>query len=577
MKKFKFVQYLILLLLFIFFVSVYPETNAGAQSSRMATVFSPKTGMRKAIKIGDPLAFAGGFMLETPNNNYIQYWVNRLTNADSKPITDEELNYIPEDAWYRVIPNIINEVPRGTGLLGSGEPQVTATVVCRGEDCLQYLEDPLLGYSVVTRYRTRLSSSMTSSQTTVPVSSVSTFDDTTLTIDLLGGKIFLSVEPGTSREEIIKCTAVSSTTWSSCTRGLAFSGTSESAVTANQKTHNAGSIVVMSNVHYVYEQLADKDTAETFSGIKTFSNYPLGPGTAPTSSSQLADKLYVDGVVNQGAATSSETIGGISELATQIENASSTPFDNNNTHVQNSEHSTSTPNPTVNPGLWDVWSENDGRISQNWIDKTEQLIWTGDFQTSSSTDTKLLITNATTTGTFNVDGNISLGVGNYIFPVSMPTTTAATSSFSGANITQTIFSRTIPADAMGNAGVIKLEIKGKLQVTSGTAYRFDVQYGGENMCSWSANTTAAPEFFANCWIIAQNSKTAQRASGIMWAGGNDYTWGTASQTVFSTTTDKTVNSAVAQTLAIIGRTGNNAGDHIDMTFAIPYVTKLTIP
>lgn len=34
-----------------------------------ATVFNPKTGERKVVTVGDPNAFTGGFVLETPNNN----------------------------------------------------------------------------------------------------------------------------------------------------------------------------------------------------------------------------------------------------------------------------------------------------------------------------------------------------------------------------------------------------------------------------------------------------------------------------------------------------------------------------
>lgn len=108
------------------------------------------------------------------------------------------------------------------------------------------------GANPVTRYQTTLSQSVTSSQNTIPVSSVTTFDGTTLTADILGAEVFLSIEPGSSREEIVRCTGISSTTFTGCNRGLAFSGNDTSEVAANKKAHNAGSVVIMSNVHYVY-------------------------------------------------------------------------------------------------------------------------------------------------------------------------------------------------------------------------------------------------------------------------------------------------------------------------------------
>jgi hypothetical protein len=162
-----------------------------------------------------------------------------------------------------------------------------------------------VGFSVVSRYKSTLSTSMTSAQTTVPVSSITTFDGHTLTMADLGTEVFLTVEPGSAREEITKCTSISSLSWAGCTRGLAFYGTSTAAVTANQKAHNAGSVVVMSNVHYVYEELADKDSAETIGGIKTFSNFPsIATSTAlPTADGQFATKRYAD-TVGAGGFTS---------------------------------------------------------------------------------------------------------------------------------------------------------------------------------------------------------------------------------------------------------------------------------
>lgn len=134
------------------------------------------------------------------------------------------------------------------------------------QDCFKAFSGEVLGFSVITRYRTTLSSSMTSSQTTIPVSSMKTFDGDAITMAMLGSKVYLTVEPGSNREEIIKCTGISGSSWTGCTRGLAFSGTDETSVAANRKAHNAGSTVVISNVHYVYEELIDKDTNATSTG-----------------------------------------------------------------------------------------------------------------------------------------------------------------------------------------------------------------------------------------------------------------------------------------------------------------------
>ena len=315
-----------------------------------ATVFDPITAERKVVEVGDPHAFDGGFLLETPTNNF--------DHLESETV---------------VIP---------------------CTVELCGEDA-----DERFGFSVITRYRTRLSSSMTSTQTTVPVASLNTFDDTTIDVNTLGGKIFLSIESGTAREEIVKCTDESSTAFTGCTRGLAFSGTSESAVTANQKTHNAGSIVVMSNVHYVYEQLTDKDAEETIGGVKTFSNLPLytnGATVVPTSSAQLATKYYVDNV-GAGGATASN-IGGGKTLRT------------NSTVPETFDVNTSTPDLSfiIEENKFEINTSTGGKIDSFWSNRYNATGTKESMITASSTVTqKLLVTgNATTTATLDIRGDL---------------------------------------------------------------------------------------------------------------------------------------------------------------------------
>ena len=95
-------------------------------------------------------------------------------------------------------------------------------------------------------------------------------------------KIYLNIEPGGKKEELVVCTGISGNSWTGCTRGLAFSGTDESSVVENQYNHSQGSVVVMSNIHFVYNQFVDKinPTAES-------------PYT-PTSDYNLATKKWVE-------------------------------------------------------------------------------------------------------------------------------------------------------------------------------------------------------------------------------------------------------------------------------------------
>lgn len=132
-----------------------------------------------------------------------------------------------------------------------------------------------IGVSVVTGYEKTLRTSMNSTQTTVPASSMLLRDGSTLTISDLDNQVFLVIEPGKSREEIVMCTGISSNDFTGCTRGLAFSGTSTVAVAANQKTHNAGSTIVISNSHYVFTYLLDNTKADTVIGTGSDEDHTL--------------------------------------------------------------------------------------------------------------------------------------------------------------------------------------------------------------------------------------------------------------------------------------------------------------
>jgi len=262
-----------------------------------------------------------------------------------------------------------------------------------------------VGFSVVTNYQTTLSSSMTSSQITVPVSTVTTKDGHVLTMDDLGGKVYFVIEPGANKEEIVKCTTLSGTTWGTCTRGLAFYGTSTTAVTANKKTHNSGSTVVMSNVHYIYDELVDKDSDETIAGVKTYTSIPLIPTTAPTLNTQTTSKAYVDGLIAAGVATSTETVFGGGKLATRTE-ASEGTFDASDPKFLYSGIATSSPVVATSSV---VVSESDGNINQAFLDLTEDFDFTGSLQSSGNEVlTGVIFGNSGSDGASTTVANVSL-------------------------------------------------------------------------------------------------------------------------------------------------------------------------
>tara|TARA_Y100000310_G_scaffold91907_1_gene89430 strand:+ start:620 stop:2281 length:1662 start_codon:yes stop_codon:yes gene_type:complete len=198
----------------------------------------------------------------------------------------------------------------------------------------------------------------------------------------LSDTFYITLEPGsTKRQEIVSCTTVvqnanDTATLSGCTRGLSPITPFTSSSTL-QFAHAGGSQVIFSDPPQLFNEYVSLANTQTLTGQKFFDIFPeFSDGTSPTTTNQFATKGYVDNLVNQGAATSSLTVAGISELATRVENASSTVWGATEPHVQQSQHSSSTPSD-ARTGLWDIWSENDGYLAQGWIDLSETFTWTG--------------------------------------------------------------------------------------------------------------------------------------------------------------------------------------------------------
>lgn len=159
-----------------------------------------------------------------------------------------------------------------------------------------------LGYSPVTGYQSRTTSYISSSAATIPVASTQDNAGNQITLSNISStstvKVYMNLEPGTSREEAIYCTGVTSNSWTGCVRGLAFQGSSESSSSTLSKAHNAGASIIITNIAQFYNQYISVDGNQEVYDIKTFHSYPKfhATSTLPTLDSEFATKLYVDGV-----------------------------------------------------------------------------------------------------------------------------------------------------------------------------------------------------------------------------------------------------------------------------------------
>lgn len=210
---------------------------------------------------------------------------------------------------------------------------------------------------------------------------------------------YLTIEPGSStRQEFISFTGLTqnsdgTATISGVTRGLSVVSP-YTASTTLQKAHPGGSVVVISNPPQLYSEAAFKGNNEAITGLWTFNTSLPTSSVSPTTASQLVTKSYVDGGLLAGGATSTETVTGVSRLATKLQQASSTPSTANTPLVIQAQNATSTYNGGAagGNGLNVVVTQNNNTIDSNFIATTSLYNWTGNHSWTASTT----FSNATT-------------------------------------------------------------------------------------------------------------------------------------------------------------------------------------
>jgi hypothetical protein len=336
-----------------------------ATSTKEATVYNPITFHRKAVTVGDPLAFKGGYALET------------------KAIYD--LYFNPD--------NYIGAKPfRPSG------------------------------------FETTLSSSLAEggAETTLIVNSLTLPDGTSLDDANYGDLLILTVGEGDTEEKIAVSTLNETTlTFTITSRGLEYGRWASS--TSNIKQHLPGERVYVSNDDaFLYQQYYSLDGDETatgdttFSGAITFTGNVVIPDYTSTDETYAANIKYVNDVATSGAANLSTSVKGIAEGATQTEMAAGTNLGSTGAElVLKSQYATST--PTVNGHYLPVSGSN-GKLSQNWWDLTDTYAWTGQHThaaTSTFSGTALFTGNAYGAGFTNMEFKTTSG--NWVKPSGVST------------------------------------------------------------------------------------------------------------------------------------------------------------
>lgn len=215
---------------------------------------------------------------------------------------------------------------------------------------------------VVANFETSLANKITSSETSMTLVSGTTDAGNTLS-----GWYGFTIDAGSSNQEYV----VANCTGTACTSMLRGVSTDDgrTEVASLKSSHRRGASVKLTdhpNLTIITEILSGTDGIPAilyYDDVNTF-----------TSQYQIVDKNYVDNLTNQGAATSSESVSGISELSTQAEMAASTDYGSDRPLVLQAKYATST--CSVAGNYIPVTGVN-GTLDAVCIDKTDDYTWTG--------------------------------------------------------------------------------------------------------------------------------------------------------------------------------------------------------
>ncbi|MDD5110498.1 MAG: hypothetical protein PHI63_04780 [Patescibacteria group bacterium] len=230
----------------------------------------------------------------------------------------------------------------------------------------------------VALFETSLQASITSSDTSMTLVNGTDKDGNTLS-----GTYAFIIDEGESIEEFVQASCTD-TACSGMTRGISVVSAS-TTVTALKQPHRRGASVKMTDfpiIGILTRIFNDQGTLPV--PIHYQENFDL----TTSSNTTLASKAYVDSVGSSGAANANESTKGISELSTGIEAASSTSAGGTGARLV-LPGSLATSTPSANAGLQVVVTENDGKLSQKFLDLNEPFAFGSTASTTFSGKTTL--------------------------------------------------------------------------------------------------------------------------------------------------------------------------------------------
>lgn len=395
------------------------------------------------------------------------------------------------------------------------------------------------------------------SDTTLKVTSITTKDDNTLSADVLGDLIVLSINSGAGNSEVVVCTGltVSTKTFTGCTFGYRFDDPTETQ-SGNIKAHAPGESVIISNTDtYLAQQYPTIDGDNVF----------LGTNTISTTTGGISFMQFFFGGKNVyiWADTSTPAIGWSTDGGTEfVFNDSGITFASNkslfltggilgiNTTTDSwfrIDDNAKFQMNTTTGSLMELW----------WSERLNATSTLDNFTIASTTlaGNTLFTGNSSTTGSFNFEGNVCRdGLCRTGFGFNATSTGEALPQIEAGSATTTVKSYTINAgDAV--EGTIYHVIYGG-QANAGQDFFIEPRFNnspinGDSTCRVDGSGVFFLELFltfgpGNNMSISGTCQTKHNA-GTIFDMEDDAVWSEATSTVNYTAEAKNIELDIRST------------------------------
>jgi len=379
----------------------------------------------------------------------------------------------------------------------------------------------------------RLQSSIGTTNTSITLSSFKEpISETNITMSTLGSDIgYGTLDPQSStRKEFISFTGITqnangTATLTGVTRGLGFQYPYAASATY-RKAHPGQSIFILSDSPQLFDEYTKRRSNEWITGTWGFSSNATSTSNC-SSAEEYCRKDYVDNVVNQGAATSTESVSGIVELATAAEQAAGTANTANLAYALTAEHATSTPGANNVAANHTIIADSNGFLGIGWISSALEYAF-GSLTATNATTTNLTIS-GTVSSLLKTDasGIVSGAVAGTDYPpVNLTFSTTTDALVNNGSIDTTTF--LIPAGTIHASSTIRtlFSITG-VDVGADTECSFalktsgDVTLGGIGLGTMDGTNTyiANGEFMT----LFNSSVSSQTTLGYSNSGKNSIT------------------------------------------------------